>query len=131
MMSNQFADAMYDHDGNQAAEHNRQLRDIADQTPTQPSTPLDDEVEQILEDFRLIHDVTCSGDVGEQTKITKKRLGQVYAKQFLELAEMQDEVRPPSGPKRNGIDQGLRRTRNKLRASLRAAVNKMVGAQDE
>lgn len=41
---------------------------------------------------------------------------------ILSLDVMQDEVRPLEGPKRNGIEQGLRRTRNKTRAELRQAL---------
>lgn len=43
---------------------------------------------------------------------------------FLELIG-EDEIRPPEGPKRNGIEQGLRRTRNKLKAELRKKVNEL------
>lgn len=35
----------------------------------------------------------------------------------------EDEVRPSEGPKRNGIDQGLRRTRNRLRAEQRKRLH--------
>lgn len=37
----------------------------------------------------------------------------------------EDEKRPAEGPKRNGIDQGLRRTRNKLRAELRTKIEQL------
>lgn len=33
------------------------------------------------------------------------------------------EVRPQEGPKRNGIEQGLRRARNRLRTEIRRALN--------
>lgn len=37
----------------------------------------------------------------------------------------EDEVRPESGAQRNGIVQGLRRTRNKQRAELRKKVEEL------
>lgn len=37
----------------------------------------------------------------------------------------EDEVRPSEGPKRNGIEQGLRRARNRLRAELRLRVKNL------
>jgi len=40
----------------------------------------------------------------------------------LEKAVGDDEIRPSEGPKRNGIEQGLRRTRNRLRNELRSAI---------
>lgn len=43
---------------------------------------------------------------------------------MLELIS-EDEIRPSGGPKRNGIEQGLRRTRNKLRAELRKKVEEL------
>lgn len=43
---------------------------------------------------------------------------------FLELIG-EDEVRPATGPKRNGIEQGLRRTRNRLRTELRQKVQSL------
>lgn len=37
----------------------------------------------------------------------------------------EDEVRLSEGPKRNGIDQGLRRARNKLRGEIRQRVEEL------
>ncbi len=46
---------------------------------------------------------------------------QLFKEEWLRMIG-EDELRPLAGPKRNGIDQGLRRTRNKLRAELRKLV---------
>ena len=37
----------------------------------------------------------------------------------------ENEVRPESGPKRNGVDQGLRKARNKVRNELRQKVEEL------
>jgi len=53
----------------------------------------------------------------EQTKQCIKDL-------MLELIG-KDEIRPSEGPKRNGIEQGLRRARNRLKAELRQKVKEL------
>lgn len=103
-------------------------------TATQPSTPLDDEtVEDILIDLyqtAMLHGEAQANGVlptqkhREQTIILAKiLLSKAYAKQFLELPEMQDEPEELLHAKKDGDSI----TRNKLRSELRAAVNKMGG----
>jgi hypothetical protein len=43
---------------------------------------------------------------------------------FLEIIG-EDEIRPLKGPQRNGIAQGFRRARNKLRIELRQKVKEL------
>lgn len=59
----------------------------------------------------------------KQIETTKAALLSAVDRYILGLIG-EDEVRPATGAKRNGIEQGLRRTRNKLRAALRQQVNR-------
>lgn len=56
-------------------------------------------------------------------------LDPTYAKQQIKDLMLEligdNEERPASGPKRNGVDQGLRRARNKIRNELRLKVEEL------
>ena len=61
---------------------------------------------------------------GKAPKQSHSETKQEIKNLMLELVG-QDEARPATGAQRNGIVQGLRRTRNKLRIELRKKVTEL------
>lgn len=65
-------------------------------------------------------------EFAERSKTIRETYTEAIAKELMGIIG-EDEVRPPSGPQRNGIEQGLRRTRNRLRAEQRARLTAFIG----
>lgn len=73
-----------------------------------------------LDDIFKSLEITHHSENG-RGKISNAPVKQAIKDLMLEIVG-EDEIRPSEGPKRNGIEQGLRRTRNKVRNELRQKI---------
>ena len=68
-------------------------------------------------------------DAAPSTKLQIKDTLTAIEQDILDLIGP-DEERPTSGPKRNGIEQGLRRARNKEKRELRTKLHNYIRGQE-